>query len=297
VNFKESLRYLYDLGYELSVKKFGLENTRQLLAALNYPEKNYLKIQIAGTNGKGSVCAFLDSICASAGIRTGLYTSPHLISITERIKVSGAEISENDFALHAARVRETSEKLVESKELNALPTFFEQVTAIALSYFAEKKVELAILETGLGGRLDSTTATNAEIVAITPIDLDHQDILGETLTEIATEKAAIIREGAAAVVSEQKEEAMKIILERCAKLGVEPILSRLVSASIKGGLLPVNFKTEKNRKIRIRKCPAEYSGQTSNRKRQNRNSFSRNAAGKFHYHNRKHYRRLAGGNT
>jgi len=108
VNFKESLRYLYGLGYELSVKKFGLENTIKLLGTLKNPEKNFLKIQIAGTNGKGSVCAFLESICISAGIKTGSYTSPHLISITERIKIDGSEISENDFARHAGVVRESS---------------------------------------------------------------------------------------------------------------------------------------------------------------------------------------------
>ena len=266
MNFQESLDYLYGLGYELSVKKFGLENTIKLLAVLNNPEKNYLKIQVAGTNGKGSVCAFLDSICVRAGIRTGLYTSPHLISITERIKIDGAEISEKDFAKHATRIREISEKLVQSGELNALPTFFEQVTAIALTYFAEKKVELAILETGLGGRLDSTTATNAEIVALTPIDLDHQDILGNTLAEIASEKAAIIRKNTKVVVSEQKEEPMEIILEKCATFGVKPILSGTVVVSEQGrnprvskgaentgedaplltrGLLPLNFKTQK----------------------------------------------------
>jgi dihydrofolate synthase/folylpolyglutamate synthase len=250
VNFQESLRYLYDLGYELSVKKFGLENTIKLLRALNDPEKNFLKIQIAGTNGKGSVCAFLDSICVSAGIKTACYTSPHLVSITERIKIDGAEISEKDFARHAGAVREVSEKLVESGELNALPTFFEQVTAIALNYFAEQKVELAILETGLGGRFDSTTATNAEIVALTPIDLDHQDILGNSLTEIASEKAAIIREGATVVVSEQKEEAMKIISERCAKFGVKPILAHLVSASVKGINASVNERANRPRDTR-----------------------------------------------
>lgn len=236
MNFQESLDYLYDLGYELSVKKFGLENTIKLLAALNNPEKNFLKIQIAGTNGKGSVCAFLDSICISAGIKTGSYTSPHLISITERIKVGGVEISEKDFARHAGAVREASEKLVESGELNALPTFFEQVTAIALNYFAEEKIELAILETGLGGRFDSTTATNAEIVALTPIDLDHMDILGNSLVEIASEKAAAIRfPKQKVVVSEQKEEAMKIILERCAEFGKEPTLTDVVSAEMTGG--------------------------------------------------------------
>ncbi len=236
MNFEQSVNYLYDLGYELSVKKFGLENTIQLLAALDNPEKKYLKIQVAGTNGKGSTCVFVDSICAHANIKTGLYTSPHLISITERIKVNGAEISEKDFARHAGVVREVSEKLVESGELKAVPTFFEQVTAIALNYFAEQKIELAILETGLGGRFDSVTATNAEIVAITPIDLDHQDILGNSLAEIAAEKAAAIRFSfQKIVVSKQKAEAMAIISERCADFGITPTWTNSVKSEIKGG--------------------------------------------------------------
>ena len=223
MNFTEALTYLNSLGYELSVKKFGLENTFKLLEALQNPEKNYLKVQIAGTNGKGSVCAFLDAVCQSAGIKTGLYTSPHLISVTERIKISGREISQEDFARHATRIRKISENLVETGELSALPTFFEQVTAIALSYFAEEKVEIAILETGLGGRFDATTAANAEIVALTPIDYDHQDILGNSLAEIASEKAAIIRAGVKAVIAPQKEEANQVIVKQCKQTNVLPV--------------------------------------------------------------------------
>ena len=223
MNFPESLEYLYNLGNEVTAMKLGLTSTEKLLAALGNPEKHFLKIQVAGTNGKGSTCAFLEAICLAAGIKVGLYTSPHLISITERIKINGEEISEEDFARHATEVRKISEKLVESKELTALPTFFEQVTAIALAAFREAKVEIAILETGLGGRFDATTATNAEIVALTPIDFDHQDILGNSLAEIASEKAAIIREDTTVVLARQKYEAMNVILERCAGVKVEPI--------------------------------------------------------------------------
>lgn len=247
MNFQESLQYLYGLGYELSVKKFGLENTIKLLKALNNPEKNFLKVQVAGTNGKGSVCAFLDSICISAGIKTGLYTSPHLISVTERIKLGGREISEDDFARHATIVREISENLIEKGELETIPTFFEQVTAIALNYFAEEKIELSILETGLGGRFDATTATNAEIVAITPIDLDHQNILGDSLAEIASEKAAIIRENVKAVISPQKSEAENVVFRACADLGVTPKSADFQSEIVgeKNGKFIVDFKTEK----------------------------------------------------
>ena len=204
--------------------KLGLASTEKLLAALGNPQNNFLKIQIAGTNGKGSTGAFLDSICRRANIETGLYTSPHLVSITERIRINGAEISEKDFARHAARVRKISENLVEKGELESVPTFFEQVTAIAVAAFAEAKIELAILETGLGGRFDSVTATRAEIAAITPIDYDHQKILGDTLAEIAAEKAAIIRETTQKViVAPQKKEAEKVISGRCREIGIEPM--------------------------------------------------------------------------
>lgn len=223
MNFDEAEKYLLLLGNEVSAMKLGLENTRTLLAALGKPNEKYLKVQIAGTNGKGSVCAFLNSICLRAGIRTGRYTSPHLISITERVKIDGADISEDDFAKFATRVRDTSETLVANGAIETVPTFFEQVTAIALVAFAETKIELAILETGLGGRLDATTAANAEIAAITRIDLDHQQYLGESLREIADEKAAIIHAGSRVVAARQDRVAERVISGRCAELNIEPV--------------------------------------------------------------------------
>ncbi|MBK9162783.1 MAG: hypothetical protein IPM21_02495 [Acidobacteria bacterium] len=213
MNFQESEKYLYSLGNEVEAMKLGLENIRTLLAELGNPHEKYLKVQVAGTNGKGSVCAFLDSICGQADIRRGLYTSPHLVSITERIKIDGADISEGDFARLATHVRETSERLLSDGRLAYRPTFFEQVTAIALLAFAEAKVELAILETGLGGRLDATTAANAEIAAITQIDLDHQEYLGDTIEQIAAEKAAIIRQQTEAVVIGRQSPAVMNVLE------------------------------------------------------------------------------------
>lgn len=202
--------------------KLGLANITALLHALGKPHERYTKVQVAGTNGKGSVCAFLNSICLEAGIRTGLYTSPHLISIRERIKIDGTDISEEDFGRLATMVRETSESLVAADKLDRVPTFFEQVTAIALLAFAETKVELAILETGLGGRFDATTAAKAEIAAITRIDLDHQEYLGDTIEQIAAEKAGIIHEGSSVIIGRQPEGALKVILKRCAELGIEP---------------------------------------------------------------------------
>jgi dihydrofolate synthase/folylpolyglutamate synthase len=234
VNFDESVNYLLSLGNEVSAMKLGLENIRTLLAALGKPENNYLKVQVAGTNGKGSTCVFLDSICRAAKIKTGLYTSPHLISITERIKVNGTDISEDDFARLATKVRNTAEKLFAKNTLEYIPTFFEQVTAVTLLAFAEAGIELAILETGLGGRLDATTAANAEIAAITPIDYDHQKYLGDTIEEIAAEKAAIIHQGSKVFVASQRTEAESIIRARCSELGIAPLFSN--------GLLKENIR-------------------------------------------------------
>lgn len=216
MNFTESLNYLYSLGHETLAMKFGLRNTRELLRALGNPQNDFLKIQIAGTNGKGSTAAFLDSICHSAQIKTGLFTSPHLQSITERIKIDGLDISEKKFAALTTEVRAAAENLVAARQLETLPTFFEHLTAIGLLAFARENVELGILETGLGGRLDSVTATEAEIAAITQIALDHQEYLGSTIKEIAEEKVAIIRPGMrAVVVSNQELEAMKAIRGKC----------------------------------------------------------------------------------
>jgi dihydrofolate synthase/folylpolyglutamate synthase len=223
MNFREAEAYLFSLGNEVAAMKLGLENTTRLLAALGNPEKKYLKVQVAGTNGKGSVCAFLKSICLEAGIKAGVYTSPHLISITERINIGGVDIGEDEFARLASVVRETSEQLADAGEIDGIPTFFEQITAIALLAFADANVELAILETGLGGRLDATTAANAEIAAITRIDYDHQEYLGETLADIAAEKAAIIRLGSRVVVGKQEPEVLPVILGRCKDLEVIPL--------------------------------------------------------------------------
>lgn len=224
MNFDEAVQYLLGLGHETLTIKLGLRNTELLLQALDNPERAFLSVQIAGTNGKGSTAAMLDAICRAAGIKTGLYTSPHLVSITERVVIKGVEISPEDFARHATTVRTAAEDLRDRKEIEALPTFFEHVTAIALLAFREAGVEVAILETGLGGRLDSTTAANAPIVGITPIAMDHEDYLGPTLTSIASEKAAVIRPGVTAVIAEQPPEALKVLLDRCAAVGVQPSL-------------------------------------------------------------------------
>jgi dihydrofolate synthase/folylpolyglutamate synthase len=193
----------------------------------------------------------LDSVCRAAGIRTGLYTSPHLVSITERVRIAGREISRDDFARFATEVRAASEEAL--RESCALPTFFEQVTAIALVAFRDARVRLAILETGLGGRLDATTAALARTVAITPVALDHQEYLGATLAEIAAEKAAIIRPGTKAVVAPQETEAEEVITRRCLESGVEP-LRATEETDVEG------VCDEGRLRVRLRTARDEYAG-------------------------------------
>lgn len=245
MNFDESLSYLLGLGHETAAIKLGLDNVRRLLARLGGPHRAYPSVQIAGTNGKGSTAAMLASVCRAAGLRAGLYTSPHLVSVTERVRVSGREISREEFARLATRVRRASEEVL--AESGALPTFFEQVTAVALEAFREARVELAVLETGLGGRLDATTAAEAGTVAITPVALDHQEYLGETLAEIAAEKAAIIRPGVRALVARgQEPEALEVILRRCREAGVVPRFATedvTAEGACAGGRLRVTLRT------------------------------------------------------
>lgn len=246
MTFDEALEYLLSLGHETLSIKLGLTNTELLLEALGNPQRDYPAVQIAGTNGKGSTAVMLNSIYGAAGVRTGLFTSPHLSRITERITVAGQEISQTDFAQLATDVRAAAQRLLETRAIASLPTFFEQVTAIAFLAFTRARVDLAILETGLGGRLDSTTAARAQTIAITPIGLDHQEYLGETIAEIAAEKAAIIRPGVQAIVAPQTPDARAVILKRCQDCQVVPRLDdyeATVLGAIDDGRLQVTFVT------------------------------------------------------
>lgn len=250
MQFDETLRYLLGLGVETLTIKLGLRNTELLLAALGDPQKFSPAVQIAGTNGKGSTAVVLDSICQAAGIKTGLYTSPHLISITERVKVAGQEISTEDFARHATEVRGAAEKLVAEGKLEALPTFFEHLTAIALLAFREDQVRLAILETGLGGRLDATSVAGAQLVAITPIERDHEEYLGETLESIAAEKAAIIRPGSTAIIAPQPAQVLDVILRQSRLVNVQPSVDQCrttVESATPDGHVRATIETEHDR--------------------------------------------------
>ncbi len=207
-SYREALAWLFNT--QRFGIKLGLENSRRLFHALGVPSPNERILHVAGTNGKGSVCALLDSICRAAGYRTALFTSPHLVTFRERIQVDGRMISEEEVAHGLTKIR----KLAADWEPH--PTFFEITTALALDHFRNEGADIVILETGLGGRLDATNATEAMVSILTPIDYDHQKWLGETLTEIATEKAGIIKPNTPVVSALQPDEAMAVIRERAA---------------------------------------------------------------------------------
>jgi dihydrofolate synthase/folylpolyglutamate synthase len=214
MSYDAAVARMYALGHELAQMpshKFDLAHMRVLLGALNHPGTQFPAVLIAGTNGKGSTAATLASILRVSGLRTGLYTSPHLVRINERIRIDQREISDHDFALFHDLVDRTAERLVEDGELPWHPSFFEMLTAIAFEYFARNKVEIAVLEVGMGGRLDATNVVEPRVSVITDISLDHQKFLGDTVAEIAREKAGIIRRGGVVVTLPQQPQANDVI--------------------------------------------------------------------------------------
>lgn len=214
MDYSQAVAQLYALGHELHgapSAKFDLAHMRVLAAALGDPQKRFKSILIAGTNGKGSTAATLASILQAAGHRTGLYTSPHLVRINERIRVNGEAISDGDFANAYNKVDDLAKKLVESGDLPWHPSFFESVTAIAFEHFARAGVEAAILEVGMGGRLDATNIVEPLLSVVTDISLDHQKFLGNTIAQIAAEKAGIIHENGTVVLLPQHPQANDVL--------------------------------------------------------------------------------------
>lgn len=194
VTYESAVHNLLELGHELaSNRKFDLAHMRRLAEALGNPQRRFPSVLIAGTNGKGSTAATLASIVQAAGYRIGLYTSPHLLRVNERIQINQEPIGDAEFAVIYDRVERCAHELVERGELPWHPSFFEMLTAMAFDYLASAGVELAVLEVGLGGRLDATNIVDPFISVITDIDFDHQNFLGNTLPEIAHEKAGILR--------------------------------------------------------------------------------------------------------
>jgi dihydrofolate synthase / folylpolyglutamate synthase len=224
MNYDAAVRYLLTLGRELAAPtqaaaaKFDLENITVLAERLGRPDRAYPSAHIAGTNGKGSTAAFLESILRHAGFRTGLYTSPHLEEINERIRINGKEVSDESFAAVFTRLQALIEELLAAHKLRAHPTYFECVTAMAFACFARERVEFGVFEVGLGGRLDATNILSPAVTIITRIDFDHENFLGHSLKEIASEKAGILKPEVPIVVAAQRPEAREAILGRANQL-------------------------------------------------------------------------------
>lgn len=195
--------------------KFGLANIARLCAALGNPQDAFRSIIVAGTNGKGSVTVMVETALRAAGYRSARYTSPHLVRLEERFVIAGLEVAPDLLEAAAARLRQTAEALVASGELETLPTFFECTTAIAFDLFRQARVEVAVLEVGLGGRLDSTNIVSPIAAAIVSIDFDHEEQLGHTLAEIAAEKAGVIKPGIPVVCGPLPADALDVIARVC----------------------------------------------------------------------------------
>jgi dihydrofolate synthase/folylpolyglutamate synthase len=214
MTYAAAVERLLELGHELGAQtpqKFSLDQMRVLAAALGHPERRFASVLIAGTNGKGSTAATLASVLHCAGYQTGLYTSPHLVSVNERIRLDGEPISNAEFAEIYRRIDEVASKLALNHELPQPPSFFEMLTAMAFEYFASSSVQIAVLEVGMGGRLDATNIVDPCVSVITDIALDHQKFLGNTIREIAREKAGIIRRNGLLVTLPQHPEANDVI--------------------------------------------------------------------------------------
>jgi dihydrofolate synthase/folylpolyglutamate synthase len=226
ISYQSAVERLYSLGHELQhgpSRKFDLAHMRILCEAMGNPQRRFASILIAGTNGKGSTAATLASILRESSHRTGLYTSPHLLRVNERINFAGHPIPDEEFAASYSRVAAVATELVSSSALPHLPSFFETMTAMAFDFFASSGAEVAVLEVGMGGRLDATNIVEPILSIITDIDLDHQKFLGNTIAEIAAEKAGILRSGVAAVTLPQHPEANRVLGERIIATGARPV--------------------------------------------------------------------------
>jgi dihydrofolate synthase / folylpolyglutamate synthase len=226
MNYPESVRFLYALGNEIKTVKLGLERMRTLLGRLGRPERAARYIHVAGTNGKGSTCAMIESGLRAAGVRTGLFTSPHLVEPTERIRVAGEAVGAERFTWAFDRVHEAAEELLSTGAIDCHPTYFETVTAMAFLLFRELRAAIVVLEVGLGGRLDATNVVEPELCAITPIDYDHEQYLGNTLESIAAEKAGILKPGVPAIFASQRPEAARVLDRRAAELAISVTQAR-----------------------------------------------------------------------
>jgi dihydrofolate synthase/folylpolyglutamate synthase len=256
MQYRECLDFLADLGHELRSVKFSLEPVTAILAALRHPERSYPTAIIAGTNGKGSTCAMLASILERAGYRTGLYTSPHLVQVNERIRINGRPISDEEFARAFSRVSEQIDRLLADGQIARRPSFFEYLTATAFLHFAWAKTQFVVLEVGMGGRLDATNVTDAAVAVITNVELDHQQFLGNTHGEIAKQKAGIIKPKRPVLSAGQHPEAVEQIRRRCRELGAELAeidhIARITNLHHQGGCYGFDLQLEGGEPLTVR---------------------------------------------
>ncbi len=217
LSYPDSVKFLYALGNEIKTAKLGLERIRAVLDALGNPQQSFRSIHVAGTNGKGSTCSMIEAALRGAGIHTGLFTSPHLIEPTERIRIDGLDVTPEQFRRAFTVVHEAADKL----DLDSHPTYFETVTAMGFWLFRELRVETAVIEVGLGGRLDATNVIEPILTVITPVDFDHESYLGNTVESIAAEKAGILKRGVPAVFAKQRPEAAAVLDRRARELEIE----------------------------------------------------------------------------
>jgi dihydrofolate synthase / folylpolyglutamate synthase len=236
--YENAVERLYALGHELHripAEKFDLNHMRVLTRALGEPWKKFACILVAGTNGKGSTAATLASILRAAGYETGLYTSPHLIRVNERIRVNGEPIGDEHFVFVYSNVQQIASELVAKGDLPNTPSFFETLTAMAFLHFAKVGVEVAVLEVGMGGRLDATNVVEPVLSIITDIDLDHQKYLGNTIGEIAREKAGIMRARVPVVMLPQHPQANDVLGKHAIEIGAEAISAAYHVAAVSPG--------------------------------------------------------------
>jgi len=214
LNYPESVDYLYALGNEIRTAKLGLDRMVLVSEAMRHPERKYRVVHVAGTNGKGSTSAMIAAGLQAAGNRVGLFTSPHLVEPTERIVIDGRAVTAAEFAEAFAAVHRVAERMMDAGTLDAHPTYFETVTLMAFWWFAKQEVDWAVIEVGLGGRLDATNIVTPQLCVITPVDYDHEAWLGKSLDAIAFEKAGILKAGVPAVMAPQRPVPRDVIVKR-----------------------------------------------------------------------------------
>jgi dihydrofolate synthase/folylpolyglutamate synthase len=241
-------------------KKFGLDTIAALVRELGHPERAYPTLLVAGTNGKGSVVAYADAALRASGLRVGRYTSPHLLRVHERIAVDGRPIGDPELDLAIAEVGAAADRLVAAGLLRAHPTYFEALTAAAFLHFRRRRVDVAVLEVGLGGRLDATNVSDPLASAITSIDLDHQAFLGHTLARIAREKAGVLRRGRETILGPLPPAARRTVAAAARRRGAR-LVDAMRGAEVRATRRGIDVRTPERHYLQLRPLPGAHQVQ------------------------------------